>query len=71
MAIPASKHPDIEHDLDAMTLDMFGRKRTESILTDICVQCGKPATNFRDAKSTQEYTISGYCQQCQDDMFGE
>lgn len=32
--------------------------------------CGKPIESFRDALSEREYGISGFCQQCQDDVFG-
>ena len=32
--------------------------------------CGGDANHFRDALSRKEYTISGLCQECQDDIFG-
>ena len=37
-----------------------------------CPFCGKeinPETDFRDDLSRKEYTISGMCQDCQDDFF--
>jgi hypothetical protein len=38
-----------------------------------CPHCVKPivASDFKDALSRQEYTISGLCQECQDKVFGE
>ncbi len=38
-----------------------------------CPSCGKTidvATEFRDYLSKKEYTISGLCQKCQDEVFG-
>lgn len=38
-----------------------------------CVFCKEPINmeDFRDAISKREYYISGICQNCQDDVFGE
>lgn len=39
----------------------------------VCPFCGheiNPA-EFRDAESRKEYEISGLCQQCQDEVFGD
>jgi hypothetical protein len=40
---------------------------------DQCPFCGISIveTEFKDAKSFKEYTISGMCQKCQDDFFKE
>jgi hypothetical protein len=54
---------------DALT-GIFGIDRKSTIEADLCVFCQKPATDFRDALSIKEYTISGMCQSCQDDTFG-
>ncbi len=35
-------------------------------LAPICVACGSVATAFRDSESRRKYTISGFCQACQD-----
>jgi len=35
-----------------------------------CVSCEGEAVTFRDSKSKKEYAISGFCQLCQDKMFG-
>ena len=59
---------EIEKLIDAFNLS--GRKRVDSIKADICSWCGKPATEFRDRLSRKEYTISGFCQECQDKTFG-
>ena len=68
MAEPSKKSPDIEHLIDAF--NPSGGSRVDSIRKDICVFCGKPATEFRDVLSRKEYTISGFCQECQDKTFG-
>lgn len=47
-----------------------GRRRVASIKADICAWCGKSVTNFRDETSRKEYAISGFCQACQDEVFG-
>lgn len=48
--------------------------RKATIRGDICVAapigCGGVAKEFRDERSRREYTISGFCQDCQDNMFG-
>lgn len=66
---PAYKAPNIEAFLDALSLEQHGRKRTDSIRADICVDCGQPATEFTDELSRKEYTISGLCQSCQNYTF--
>lgn len=47
--------------------------RGSAIAADRCVDppfgCGKPADEFRDDLSRREYTISGLCQACQDEVF--
>jgi len=71
MAKPSEKHPDMTRQLDDIGRKQFGRSRTESIERDICLFCGEPAIEFRDALSEKEYTISALCQKCQDDIFGK
>jgi len=68
MAEPSKKAQEIEDLIDA--INPSGRKRVDSIKHDICSWCGKPATEFRDELSRIEYTLSGFCQECQDKMFG-
>ena len=67
MAIPSKKSPEIERVIDKLL--KTGRK--ESIKKNVCSWCGKEVTGFRDELSAREYTISGFCQQCQDDTFGK
>ena len=43
----------------------------EAIASKICPLCGGEIYTFRDAMSEREYGISGMCQSCQDDVFGE
>lgn len=63
MAEPTKKAPAIEKFL-SKAFD-----RTNAIKSDVCVFCGKPATEFRDELSKREYAISGLCQRCQDEIF--
>jgi len=69
MAEPSRKSPEIVKFLDKYT------ERSRSIRTDVCIGhpfgCGRKATEFRDAISKKEFSISGLCQCCQDLLFGE
>ncbi len=38
---------------------------------DKCRMCNSPVTEFDDVLSEREYYISGMCQGCQDETFGE
>lgn len=69
MAKPSEKHPDMVKLIDSVTQSVFGRRRHDSIVEDICVSCGGEAKNFKDALSQREFTISGMCQKCQDEVF--
>jgi uncharacterized CHY-type Zn-finger protein len=55
--------------LDSFTKKTYGRSNSESISGGVCVICGQPATEFKDELSKKEYSISGMCQQCQDETF--
>ena len=63
------KSPQMESELDILSLDMFGVKRSDSLRNGLCVICKGPATDFEDALSRKEYGISGMCQKCQDAFF--
>lgn len=67
MTTPSKKSPELESFLE----QLFGR--TSAVTSDKCVEppigCGKQAIEFRDELSHREYTISGLCQQCQDEVF--
>jgi len=69
MAVPTRLAPGIEEFVDAT--NPSGRKRVGSIEQDVCAWCGKPAKEFRNELSRREYTISGCCQECQDEEFGK
>ena len=69
MAIPIGKKPEVERLVEYIAKDMFGRSRQDSIRKDICVECAGVATKFNDEISQKEYTISGFCQGCQDEVF--
>jgi hypothetical protein len=61
---PAIKSPAIEALLEKMS------GRTTAIKSDTCAWCKKPVGEFHDELSKKEYTISGFCQKCQDKVFG-
>jgi hypothetical protein len=67
MAIPSEKSPEMEN---AIT-KAFKIDRRGSIQNNTCTWCGGQATEFRDPLSRKEFTISGFCQKCQDETFGE
>lgn len=62
---PSHKHPEMEAVIQSLT----GIDRRAVINADICAMCGREASQFRDAVSAKEYSISGMCQQCQDSFF--
>jgi hypothetical protein len=49
---------------------LFGRSRRLAIAGNQCVKCGEFDLWFRDELSRKEHGISGFCQSCQDDIFG-
>ena len=49
---------------------LFGRSRRLAIAGNQCVKCGAYQLEFRDELSRKEHGISGFCQTCQDDIFG-
>ena len=48
----------------------FGIDRRTSIRNDVCAWCDTTVGQFRDQVSEKEYTISGLCQKCQDQVYG-
>jgi len=59
------KHPEIE----AMLSSLTGVSRVGAVAEASCATCHGGASSFRDSLSAKEYTISGMCQTCQDDLF--
>ena len=48
----------------------FGRE-VDRVAKGLCPTCGEKVGSFKDGLSQKEYEISGMCQQCQDETFGE
>ena len=61
---PSEKSAELSNFLE----QVFGR--TTAIKKDVCVYCNEDAGDFRDDLSRREYTMSGLCQLCQDEVFG-
>ncbi len=68
MAKPTEKSQGIKNFLE----ETYGR--STAIEADVCIPvptgCGGPAVEFKDEISRREYRISGFCQACQDKVFG-
>lgn len=43
----------------------------DDVLNNVCPTCGNKPGAFKDALSQHEFTISGLCQKCQDEIFTE
>ena len=67
MAKPSEKAPEI----DELITSTFGTDRKGSIKSDKCAWCKGPATEFVNEISKREYSISGFCQKCQDETYGK
>ncbi len=69
---PSYKAPQIDALLSEIIFN--GKDRVEVIASGDCLTCDEArdlkATSFRDDISRKEYSISGMCQSCQDDVFG-
>ena len=65
--MPTEKSQSIENLLTSLS----GISRQDAFKQVICTWCKRPIEEFRDLLSQQEYRISGFCQQCQDSMFGD
>ncbi len=72
MAIPTKKSEAIENFVDLLA-SPTNALRT-SIENNVCLPeplgCGGPAAEFKDARFAKEYTITGFCQVCQNEIFG-
>lgn len=56
--------------LNNLTGQVFGHTLSGALESNICVDCGELAVVFRDEASKAEYEITGFCQKCQDEVFG-
>jgi hypothetical protein len=63
---PTEKSPEIDDTIEKLT----GINRKETIKDKKCAFCSDPDLDFKDEASRIEYTISGICQKCQDEVFG-
>ena len=68
LATPTVKSKGMETFIDGITPNQLGRRG--SIKANVCSWCGGGASSFKDCLSEKEYTISGFCQECQDKTFG-
>ena len=46
-----------------------GMSRTMALATGKCAGCGEDAGSFRNAISRKEYSLTAWCQACQDDFW--
>lgn len=65
MATPTDKAPE----LDKLLSEILGVDRKAAIQSDKCAVCGRDAMAFKDELSKKEYSISGMCQKCQDEIW--
>ena len=67
----SDKSPEIMGFLNGMTEAIFGRSFEDCMFNGVCVGCHGAIEeyDFRDEMSKKEYTISGFCQSCQDKTF--
>lgn len=60
--------------MNADLMSKFFPEAVNNVKEHYCPFCGKeinPATEFRDPLSLKEYSISGLCQDCQDEVFSD
>ena len=60
----------ISNFVEKLAWDTYGRSTRECIFMKQCVKCGEDASSFTDEVSEAEFNISGFCQVCQDNIFG-
>ena len=61
---------ELEQFKEDAAMDFFGRSPQLAKAANQCVKCGEFNLKFRDELSRKEYGISGFCQCCQDEIFG-
>jgi len=66
MVEPSRKAPAIDLFISQVT----GKSREIQLASALCMTCSGDATDFKDDLSRKEYSISGMCQTCQDNIFG-
>jgi len=62
-----------DESIDSFISDTLGFDRRGAVSSNTCATCGCDVSldSFKDELSLKEYHISGMCQKCQDDFFGE
>ena len=68
MAVPTNKSAEVE---EVLTKLNSGRNRRAYIRANKCVKCGVSALYFDGERSRIEYSISGWCQNCQNEIFND
>ena len=67
--VKAEKNEAVESFLEDISMTLGGSARSKAFMNSSCVTCPGSATKFKDAVSEKEYTISGMCQLCQDQIW--
>ena len=52
-----------------MNKEIMFETKVKRVEQGLCPLCNKKPGEFRDAVSKREFTISGMCQKCQDEVF--
>ena len=67
-----NRSPEMQEVVDTVALKLGGRTLTECHKKKLCSDCGRKVDmdSFRDELSKKEYSLSGFCQKCQDNFFG-
>ena len=70
MATPSKKSDQMNQFLESFSKQFLKSVgRASSIAQNKCVTCKGDASTFTDELSEKEFTISGMCQTCQNEMF--
>ena len=64
------KTPEMKQAINTLTSHWFGKSTEQAMFDKTCTTCNSPITKFKDVLSEKEYSISGMCQECQDNVFG-
>jgi len=63
--------PNVQKFVDILAKQIYGRTILDAKTQNICLKCGKQVGKFKDDISVREFGITGICQRCQDNIFGE
>ena len=63
---------EMQRTIDKISKEIFGISNTETVNTGLCIQCKEPALpKCYSEAGRKEFTISGMCEECFDNMFKE